>query len=275
MFDVFGSNVNPVVNYEGISKNVMDAGFQDDARWMYTAGEDGTVKIWDLGMRNLQCQRIYQAGASVNSVVLHPNQQHLILGDQAGHVHLWDLRTDKAEKYTPQTEASVQCVAVDLTGVLMAAITNKGVAHVYQLQQPQTKQIQLGDAEPNIDKGCYNHTPSAEYLKKLDAHKKYGLKIKFSPDSNLIATCSADSTAKIWKTDTLEQVGEFTSDGMRWVWDIEFSSDSQLLFTASSDNIGRLWNVETGEVKRKYIGHSKAITCLAFRDGQVDAVHGP
>ena len=83
---------------------------------MYTGGEDGTVKIWDLGMRNLQCQRIYSAGAPVTSVNLHPNQQDLIIGDQSGCVHIWDLRSDVSHKYQPQPDASIQCVAVDPRG---------------------------------------------------------------------------------------------------------------------------------------------------------------
>ena len=62
MFDAQGGSggANPVVNYEGVSKNVMEVGFQEQSKWMYTAGEDGTVKIWDLRARNLQCQKLYQ-----------------------------------------------------------------------------------------------------------------------------------------------------------------------------------------------------------------------
>ena len=116
MFDVFGSNVNPVVNYEGVSKNVMDVGFQEEGRWMYTGGEDGTVKIWDLGMRNLACQRMYNAHSPVTSVRLHPNQKDLVIGDQNGEVHVWDLRSDVCKKYETQPEASVQSVAVDPQG---------------------------------------------------------------------------------------------------------------------------------------------------------------
>ncbi len=57
-----------------------------------------------------------------------------------------------------------------------------------------------------------------------------------------------------------------------------FSADSQYIFTASSDNVARLWslappgspgsNEAIPKVKREYLGHQKALTCLAFRDGQ-------
>ena len=36
MFDVNNTKPNPVVNFEGVSKNVMAVGFQDEGRWMYT-----------------------------------------------------------------------------------------------------------------------------------------------------------------------------------------------------------------------------------------------
>lgn len=48
--------------------------------------------------RNLQCQRIFQVSAPVNCVCLHPNQAELIVGDQSGVIHLWDLRTDHNEQ---------------------------------------------------------------------------------------------------------------------------------------------------------------------------------
>ena len=63
---------------------------------------------------------------------------------------------------------------------------------------------------------------------------------------------------------------EMTVEGQRWVWDVAFSADSQYMFTASSDGVARLWSIPAKpEVKRTYKenGHTKAVTCLAFRDG--------
>lgn len=48
--------------------------------------------------RNLQCQRIFQTTAPITSICLHPNQGELILGDQSGLLHLWDLKTDHNEQ---------------------------------------------------------------------------------------------------------------------------------------------------------------------------------
>ena len=75
LFDLTSQNLNPVINYEGISKNIMTVGFQEEGRWMYTGGEDCSARIWDLKMRNVNCQKVYQANSAVNCVSLHPNQQ--------------------------------------------------------------------------------------------------------------------------------------------------------------------------------------------------------
>lgn len=48
MYDLNSNNPNPVINYDGISKNVTAVGFHEDGKWMYTGGEDNSARIWDL-----------------------------------------------------------------------------------------------------------------------------------------------------------------------------------------------------------------------------------
>ena len=112
MFDVNNAKPNPVVNFEGVNKNIMSVGFQEEGRWMYTGGEDEKVRLWDLRMRNLQCQRTFHAGAIVNSVKLHPNQQELLVGDANGGVHVWNLSSEWHQSILPEKDASIQCVDV-------------------------------------------------------------------------------------------------------------------------------------------------------------------
>ena len=141
LFDLTSQNLNPVINYEGISKNIMTVGFQEEGRWMYTGGEDCSARIWDLKMRNLSCQKVYQANSPVNCVNLHPNQQvwkhyylslsvnvllqELIIGDQSGIIHIWNLQTDQSEQLIPEPNHSIQSISIDPQGLYMAAINSK------------------------------------------------------------------------------------------------------------------------------------------------------
>ncbi|XP_015519115.1 target of rapamycin complex subunit lst8 isoform X2 [Neodiprion lecontei] len=249
MYDLGSSNPNPVINYDGVAKNVTGLGFQEDGKWMYTGGEDCSARIWDLRSRDLQCQRIFQVSAPVNCVCLHPNQAELIVGDQSGVIHLWDLRSDHNEQLIPEAEASIQDIAIDPEGTHMAAVNNKGSCYIWALSG-----------------GVGKEPTKLSPRKKLETHKRYALRCQFSPDSSLLVTTSADQTARVWETTDFTETQILKHEAKRWVWDAAFSADSQYIFTASSDGVARLWNVATGVVEREYQGHQKAITALAFRD---------
>ncbi|ROT61930.1 lethal with SEC13 protein 8 [Penaeus vannamei] len=232
MYDINSSAPNPVINYEGVSKNVTAVGFQEDGK-----------------SRNLHVSRIFQVSAPVNCACLHPNQAELFVGDQSGVIHIWDVKTEHNEQLIPEPDASIQSIAIDPEGTYMAAVNNKGKCYVWRLSGG------TGDTPITL-------TPT----KSLLAHNKYALKVKFSPDSTMMVTTSADHTAKIWKTADFSQMTELRDSSQRWVWDVAFSADSQHVVTGSSDNTARLWSVETGEVKREYSGHQKTISAIAFRD---------
>jgi hypothetical protein len=42
------NNNQPLLNVEGTVKNTHAIGFQEQGHFMYTAGEDKTVKLWDM-----------------------------------------------------------------------------------------------------------------------------------------------------------------------------------------------------------------------------------
>ena len=66
---------------------------------------------------------------------------------------------------------------------------------------------------------------------RLTAHKRYGLKCKFSPDAKYLATTSADQTVKLWRTSDFTLHSELKCESQRWVWDIAFSAESQYAIT--------------------------------------------
>lgn len=143
--------------------------------------------------------------------------------------------------------------------------------------------------------------PRFQAVTKFQAHNKYLTRCLLSPDvkyanliqiiscnrqlrrmklltllSRYLATCSADTTVKIW---SISQNYEFKLEKIlqghqRWVWDCAFSADSAYLLTggswsldmftgvclmiaASSDHTARLWKMATGEEERQYKGHHK------------------
>lgn len=242
---------NPIVNFEGVSKNVTSVGFQEDCKFMFTGSEDCRVRIWDLSS-NPVCKRMFDCLSPVTSVCLHPNQVELAISTQAGSIYLWDVKSDNNEHLLPEINASIQCVDISPNGQYMAAVTNKGCCYIWTLGSNNASD-QVTKTDPK--------------LKLNGSQGQYGLKVKFSPDSSLLVTTSGDSTARIYKaSDDFLLYRELKVDNNRWVWDACFSNDSKYLFTASSDSVARLWKIETKTIEREYIGHSKSLTSIAFRD---------
>jgi len=144
----------------------------------------------------------------------------------------------------------IRSVSIASDGSLLVAGNNKGKVFIWKICDDPTKE--------RFQAVC-----------KFQAHNRYLTRCLLSPDVKLLATCSADTTVKIWVLNGPN--GEVKLDKVlqghqRWVWDCAFSADSAYLVTASSDHVARLWELSSGETVRQYNGHRKAAVCVALND---------
>jgi target of rapamycin complex subunit LST8 len=125
-------------------------GFQKDGRWMWTASEDNSIKIWDMRASGC-CQRLAIEGFGfleeftdcgisrelksshpINACALHPNQAELIAGDQNGNLFVWDLTTNtRTRSLQPDGEVAIRSISVAPNGSLCVAANNTGYTHVF------------------------------------------------------------------------------------------------------------------------------------------------
>ncbi|GKY94680.1 hypothetical protein MPSEU_000433400 [Mayamaea pseudoterrestris] len=283
-----------VLTLEGHTSNVTSIGFQKDGRFLYSASEDGTVKIWDL--RNQNYSRSFDCGAAVNSVTLRTDRDELISADSNGCVKVWDLggngclttlrpsvdwiSTDggaaaSGAGTTPAAapkhrstrgnyfESTVTMQAVDISedSRTLVAITNHGVVYVWD---PSTG-VNLSNDNADSDR-----TSDICPITKFRAHAPgyYCLHGRIAPDCRHLVTCGSDGLAKLWDTTTWE-LTETLENSKTWVYDAAFCADSSYLVTSSSDHIARLWNLKTADVVRRYHGHQGTVTCVALNDASV------
>ncbi|KAI6219184.1 Target of rapamycin complex subunit LST8 [Aphelenchoides fujianensis] len=138
-------------------KNVTTLGYQTEGDWIFTGGEDGMAKIWDLRANPMSCQRIFPSASlprllvntPVHCVALHPNQIELIVADSTGALYLWDLRSDRDDSLLTEVELSeyVVHVEIDQTGRQCAAVTNRGHLFIWNIHTGTLAQAQQMAAE--------------------------------------------------------------------------------------------------------------------------------
>ena len=98
------------------------------------------------------------------------------------------------------------------------------------------------------------------------AHAKPVNAVAVSPDDALVATASADRTARLWSLPHLVP-GATLRGHKRGVWDVRFSPAAKLLATASGDATLRLWSVPDGACLRSLDGHGASVLRCAWARG--------
>ena len=264
-----GKVINQEGIFEGHNGNITALEFQKDNKWFFTASEDGTLKVFDFKavgfMRNFD-----NNGVMINSAVLHPNQGEIYFGDQSGRVRVWDLTENCArELYAEEEEVPISSIAISRDAKKLVAGTNKGTCFIWRSENGE-------DYEP---------------MQELIAHEgHYVLRCQFSFDGKLLATCSSDKTCAVWELashiidqidrgvtgddDDDEDFEEYQRNGLLsghggWVWDCDITCDNRTVITVSTDQKVRIWRNGKEEIRRVLEGHTKGVTCLAFRDAPI------
>mmetsp|Transcript_9220 Transcript_9220/g.14272 ORF Transcript_9220/g.14272 Transcript_9220/m.14272 type:complete len:334 (+) Transcript_9220:205-1206(+) len=277
LYEINAGNDDPILTLEGHTSTVTCLGFQRDGRYLYSAGEDGTIKLWDLRSRtysrslenttatnhtNNGSQKRSTNNAAcipISSVALRNEYDQIVSGDHSGHVKIWDLSMGKCinavkPAANTTTKGFIQSVDISDDDQTLVAYSNHAMVYVWNPKgditslQPVTKFC----AHPSTDATAYS----------------YGLHASISPDSRSLVTTSSDQTVKLWDTTSWECRSTLQSH-TKWVWDAAFCADSSYLVTASSDHTARLWNLRSGDVVRQYNGHPSAVTCVALNDSSV------
>ena len=114
VYDVSRPGSPAVSSYEGHSLPVTSAEVGTESRWIFTASEDKTLKIWDFRCTGYQVS--LGCTAPVLAATMHGNGAEIFYGDLDGKVNVWDLTANRMKPLF-QTRAAVTALAVDRTSL--------------------------------------------------------------------------------------------------------------------------------------------------------------
>jgi len=232
----------------GHAKRVLSVAFSPDGKTLASAGENRTIKLWDVETGHEQ-RTLAGHADSVISVVFSPDGKTLASASEDRTIKLWDVATGKQQRTLTGHSAAVVSVAFSPEGKTLASGSEDAT-------------LKLWNPE------------SGELKKTLTGHNGWITWVAFSPDGATLASSSNDWMIKLWNARTGELKTTLAGHA-RPVTCVAFSPDRGILASSTDEGEIKLWDTQTGRPRWTIAASTKCITSVAFSpDGKTLAAVG-
>jgi WD40 repeat protein len=262
-----------------------DVVFSPDGDELLTASDDGTARVWDarvdlIGPLPFATQHlIANFTKAVNTVAFSPDGRHSLATSVDGTARLYSgdrpgptlrhgdavtaavFSRDGSRVLTASADGTAR-MSRTTDGTTIATFAHGARVNAADLSRDGRYVVTAGDGSAWL----WNARSGKRLHRLADADEVNDA--RFSPDSKLVVTASADKTAAIWRVATGEKLATLVGHTDSVVA-AAFSPGGRWVATASADSTARIWNAETGKLRWSLKGHENRITSLAFsHDGR-------
>lgn len=273
---------NPIT--AGHTGPVNDAAFSPDGNRLATAGDDGTLRIWNaISGGELLTLTHSAARRPVYSVAFSLDGSRLASASFDHTAKIWDAKTGQELLTLTGHLDWVVGVAFGPTAkqnnpALIATGSQDGTAIIWDAATGQLLQTLAPSSSATAEKSAainrlaFNpqgnrlatasddgaitlwDTTSGRAVRTLTGHTGPVYDVAFNPQGDRLASASLDGTIKIWESDSGREVRTLPHSRTAWATSVAFNSTGTWLASAGADGRVIIWDAVTGQQRLSVIG---------------------
>ncbi|XP_075219196.1 WD repeat, SAM and U-box domain-containing protein 1-like isoform X2 [Lycorma delicatula] len=211
-----------------------------------TAGDDGTICLWDLVTRAL-IKSIECHEETIHAICFSPDSVCLASGDLSGQLKLWHVNTFTAPLSIISDAHDLGVLGLEFMQNYERSSNGKQMDLVYRLVSCGTDHlIRMWDVTVSEVLDGQEANGIIEPFRSLVGHSSAVTSVHFNPTGSLIVSSSLDKTARLWDV-TSQRCLRVLEAHSRYVDCCSFSRDHSLLATGSNDKMLIIWDL-TGSI---------------------------
>jgi WD40 repeat protein len=250
----------------GEGDEFVSVSFSPDGQMLAAGGLNGTIKLWRVDGTLLTT---IEGEAWISAVTFSPDGKTIASANSDATVKIWNLEGELKQTFRGHQDEVID-INFSPDGKILASSSMDKTVKLWRLDKssppilpgssvsfsPDGKLLATAD-----DKTLKLWDEQGKLLQSLTGHDESILGVSFSPDSQYIASASADNTVNIWRKDG--KLWQTLSGHRGVVRGVRFSPDGQYIASASADKTVKIWSKE-GTLLQTLKGHTDGVTSVSF-----------